>query len=103
MFQPAGGHLLPAVGGVGVAFLLGYFGQVETAGGVDGGVDLGAVVRRLTFGCFSLAAVSSSDESMAGLVLNIDGVKGNREEPTKGATSCVSTRSNPPRLRMPAA
>ena len=49
VIRPAGGHLLPALGGVRVAFLLGYSGQVETADGVDGGVDLGGVRHRFGF------------------------------------------------------
>ena len=44
--------MLPATGGVWVASLFGSYGEVETTDGVEGGVDLGAVVRRSDTGYF---------------------------------------------------
>jgi hypothetical protein len=38
------------LGGIDMAFLLGYTGQVETADGVHSGVDLGKVVHGVTSG-----------------------------------------------------
>ena len=48
---------MPALGGVGVASLLGYSGEVETTHGIDSGVGLGGIVHWFASAYFSVAAV----------------------------------------------